>query len=185
MSDSSPTIRRKPRRKAPVIRTSQDSPVQPQSKKAVPPSPVPAVSQYASEANTAAEAQAVKAASEAQAIASSPTIEFHHIESPPLCRPPKKAISKRQQMLQNPFLDLQAKEDDSGDSVDGTQNSEDDAFVHYYVLPALICILIGLKVISHNVRSLPQASAKSILRYQWLLLRWRPRFVRGEPFQSR
>jgi hypothetical protein len=30
-------------------------------------------------------------------------------------------------MLQNPLLDLQAKEGDSGDSVDGTQNSEDDA----------------------------------------------------------
>ena len=145
MSDSSPSIRRKPRRKAPVIRTSQDSPGQPRSKKAVPPSPAPAVSH----------------------------------------RPKKKAISKRQRMLQNPFLDLQAKEGDSGDSVDGTQNSEDDAFVNHYVLPALTCILIGLKVISHNVRSLPQASAQSILRYRWLLLRWRPRFVRGEPFQSR
>jgi len=167
MSDSSPPVRRKPRHKAPVIRTSQDSPVQPQANRAVPPSPGPPVSKHAAAANTAAEAQA---ASEAQAIASSPgpllvapgssfrgasfrttsfertnqgiarlqatiaaeqrlidPVESHHVASPSLCRPPPKAISKRQQMLQNPLLDLQAKEGDSGDSVDGTQNSEDDA----------------------------------------------------------
>jgi hypothetical protein len=39
MSDSSPTIPRKPRRKAPVITTSQDSPAKHPSKKTVPPSP--------------------------------------------------------------------------------------------------------------------------------------------------
>lgn len=38
-SDSSPTMQRKPRRKAPIITTSQDSPKKPPSKKHVPPSP--------------------------------------------------------------------------------------------------------------------------------------------------
>jgi hypothetical protein len=39
MSDSSPIFQRKPRRKAPKIMTSQDSPMQPPSKRNVPPSP--------------------------------------------------------------------------------------------------------------------------------------------------
>ena len=40
MSDSSPIFQRKPRLKAPIITTSQDSPKSPPSKKPVPPSPV-------------------------------------------------------------------------------------------------------------------------------------------------
>lgn len=35
--------------------------------------------------------------------------------------------SRRQEMLDNPFLDLQAVEGDAGNSVDGSENSEDDA----------------------------------------------------------
>jgi hypothetical protein len=37
-------------------------------------------------------------------------------------------ISRRQQQLTNPFLDLQAKEGEEGDSVSGSENSEDDRY---------------------------------------------------------
>jgi hypothetical protein len=100
MSDSSPSIQRKPRRKAPVITTSQDSPEKPLSKKTVPPSPgVPP--------DTAAASKPKRARKRTGRS--------------------KKKVSRRQQRLLNPLLDLQAVECDScGDSLEGSQNSEDD-----------------------------------------------------------
>ena len=120
MSDSSPSIQRKPRRKAPIITTSQDSPKQRPSKKTVPPSPgvidvfplaVPAGAPAAPD--LAVPLDTVAAPKPKQARKRS-----------------KKKVSRRQQRLRNKFLDLQAREVDScGDSVEGSENSEDDGYV--------------------------------------------------------
>jgi hypothetical protein len=111
MSDSSPVIPCKPRRKAPVITTSQDSPVQPPPKRIVPPSPGPPSFIHGEEA---------------------PPIESEDVVS----QSSGHQQTRRQQMLQNPLFDLQAKEGDSGNSLDGSQNSEDDAFVPHFIVPA-------------------------------------------------
>lgn len=61
--------------------------------------------------------------------------------TPGLAVPPNpkpKKVSRRQRMLRNPFLALQAVECDSdGGSVEGSENSEDDELVLYIVLTAL------------------------------------------------
>jgi hypothetical protein len=124
MSDSSPTIERKPRRKAPVIQTSQDSPVQPQPKRMVPPSPGPPVLMHGEEA---------------------PPIESQDVAS----QSPSQQQTKRQQMLQNPLFDLQAKEGDSGDSVDGTENSEDDAFVSHFIVTLISLVSHHSRFLRH------------------------------------
>ena len=106
------TIRRKP----PVIKTSQDSPEKILSKDTVPPS---------------AGGSALGA----------PAIPSHDVPSTKVTTPKpkralkrpgrsKKQVSRRQQMLENPLLDLLAKECDSdGASVEGSQHSEDDKCV--------------------------------------------------------
>lgn len=178
MSDSSPTIRRKPRRKAPVIMTSQDSPMQRPSKRNVPPSPgVPDVHGVLSASQRAASISKSQSSSAFQqgivplaipsdapaatglAIPLKPKpdpkpkkarkrhVSKHGIvpfavssgapASPGLAvpqnpnpKPKPRKVSRRQRMLQNPLLALQAVECDSdGGSVEGSQNSEDDRFV--------------------------------------------------------
>lgn len=214
MSDSSPTIRRKPRRKAPVIMTSQDSPMQRPSKRIVPPSPgVPDVHGVLSASQRAASISKSQSSSAFQQGIVPLAIPSDAPDAPPVAVPydapaappvavlsdtpaappvavpsdapaatglaiplkpkadpkPKKArkrhvskhgivpfavssgapaspglavpqnpnpkpkprkVSRRQRMLQNPLLALQAVECDSdGGSVEGSQNSEDDRFV--------------------------------------------------------
>jgi hypothetical protein len=134
MSDSSPTIPRKPRRKAPVITTSQDSPVMHPSKKTVPPSP--GVSVMADVLLASQQAIGPLAASPG-----APAIP-PHADPPDTAAAPKpkrerkktgrskKQVSRRQQRLVNPLLDLQAVECDScGASLEGSENSEDDECV--------------------------------------------------------
>lgn len=120
MSDNSPLFQRKIRRKAPVITTSQDSPVRPPSKKTVPPSPG---------LGSDTSPPTVQPSSD-------PATPSHDVPSPKPKRArkrngrSKKHVSRRQQMLGNIFLDLQAVECDSGGaSVKGSQNSEDDMCV--------------------------------------------------------
>lgn len=183
MSDSSPTIQRKPRRKAPIITTSQDSPKKPPSKKHVPPSPGVCAIVNISPTSQRVDSQSKPPISSAsqqdilpvgvRADDDSPTSRcvsskakspssLHcqegivalgvssaaHENLPQVAAPdsvaadptPKKArkrnsrskkkVSRRQQRLQNKFLDLQAVECDSGGaSVEGSDNSEDDECV--------------------------------------------------------
>ena len=149
MSDSSPTIPRKPRRKAPVITTSQDSPAKHPSKKTVPPSPGVSVM-----------ADVLPASQRVLSLSKSPSPTTSQQAIVPLAVPPvapaipphadpldtaaapkpkrarkntgrsKKRVSRRQQRLVNPLLELQAVECDScGASVERSQNSEDDECV--------------------------------------------------------
>lgn len=194
MSDSSPIIERKPRRKAPKITTSQDSPMQRSSKRNVPPSPgVPeihgvlsashlAASLSKSESSSASHHGFVPLAVSCDASATPPVavpsdaptaaglaVPFNpkpypkpkkarkrHVSqqgivplavssgapsTPRLAVPPNpkpKKVSRRQQMLKNPFLALQAVECDSdGGSLEGSENSNDDRLNQYTVLAAL------------------------------------------------
>lgn len=191
MSDSSPTIQRKPRRKAPIITTSQDSPKRHPSKKHVPPSPGVSANVNISPSSQRVDCQSKPPISSAsqqdilpvgvRADDDSPTSRcvsskakspssLHcqegivalgvssaaHENLPQVAAPdsvaadptPKKArkrnsrskkkVSRRQQRLQNKFLDLQAVECDSGGaSVEGSENSEDDEYVppHFSICP--------------------------------------------------
>jgi hypothetical protein len=120
MSDSSPTFQRKPRRKAPVITTSQDSPPK---KKTVPPSPD--VHDYASQ-----------------------SVPLHSVAAGGSTKKDsRRQQSRRQQRLQNPLLDLQAVECDSdGASVEGSDNSEDDKCVPNS-LPPTPTVLAALMIL--------------------------------------
>ena len=149
MSDSSPTIPRKPRRKAPVITTSQDSPAKHPSKKTVPPSPgvsvmadvLPASQRVLSLSKSPSPTTSQQAIGPLAASPGAPAIP-PHADPPDTAAAPKpkrerkktgrskKQVSRRQQRLVNPLLDLQAVECDScGASVVGSENSEDDECV--------------------------------------------------------
>lgn len=149
MSDSSPTIPRKPRRKAPVITTSQDSPAKHPSKKIVPPSPgvsvmadvLPASQRVLSLSKSPSPTTSQQAIGPLAASPGAPAIP-PHADPPDTAAAPKpkrerkktgrskKQVSRRQQRLVNPLLDLQAVECDScGASVEGSENSEDDECV--------------------------------------------------------
>lgn len=149
MSDSSPTIPRKPRRKAPVITTSQDSPAKHPSKKTVPPSPgvsvmadvLPASQRVLSLSKSPSPTTSQQAIGPLAASPGAPAIP-PHADPPDTAAAPKpkrerkktgrskKQVSRRQQRLVNPLLDLQAVECDScGASVEGSENSEDDECV--------------------------------------------------------
>lgn len=191
-SDSSPTMQRKPRRKAPIITTSQDSPKKPPSKKHVPPSPgvssnvnispssqrvdcqskppissasqqeIPPLGVRVDDASPHSQRVASKAKSPSSLSSQQGIVALvgvgpsgAHDNSPQAAAPdsvaapmPKKArnrnsrskkkVSRRQQRLQNKFLDLQAVECDSGGaSVEGSENSEDDEYVppHFSTCP--------------------------------------------------
>jgi len=148
MSDSSPTIQRKPRRKAPIITTSQDSPKHRPSKKTVPQSPgvqIDLVLPASHRAESPSKSQSSSASQQGIVPVAVPSgapatpgiaVPLDTVAAPK----PKKAtkrngrskkkVSRRQQLLQNPFLDHQAVECDSGGaSVEGSQNSEDDECV--------------------------------------------------------
>ena len=146
MSDSSPSIQRKPRRKAPIITTSQDSPKQRPSKKTVPPSPgvidvfplaVPAGAPAAPDLAVPLSASpkgvvplAVPAGAPAAPDLAVPLDTVAAPKPKQARKRSKKKVSRRQQRLGNKFLDLQAREVDScGDSVEGSENSEDDGYV--------------------------------------------------------
>lgn len=154
MSDSSPLFQRKIRRKAPVITTSQDSPVRPRSKKTVPPSPgdkvsdtsPPTVPPSPGHFKSPSSAPATPSHDVPPAVppspghftspSSDPATPSHDVPSPKPKRArkrngrSKKHVSRRQQMLGHIFLDLQAVECDScGASVERSQNSEDDECV--------------------------------------------------------
>jgi len=149
MSDSSPTIPRKPRRKAPVITTSQDSPAKHPSKKTVPPSPgvsvmadvLPASQRVLSLSKSPSPTTSQQAIGPLAASPGAPAIP-PHADPPDTAAAPKPKrerkktgrsktqVSRRQQRLVNPLLDLQAVECDScGASVEGSENSEDDECV--------------------------------------------------------
>jgi hypothetical protein len=207
MSDSSPNIQRQPRRRAPKITTSQDSPMQRPSKRNVPPSPgVPDIDGVLSASQRAASLSRSQSSSTSQQGIVPLAVPSDAPDAPPVSDPsdapaalpvadpsdtpaapdlaiplnpknpkpnpkPKKArkrhvskqgivplalssgapatpglavphnpnpdpepkpkkVSRRQQMLQNPLLALQAVESDSdGGSVEGSENSEDDRLV--------------------------------------------------------
>lgn len=148
MSDSSPTIPRKPRRKAPVITTSQDSPAKHPSKKTVPPSPgvsvmadvLPASQRVLSLSKSPSPTTSQQAIGPLAASPGAPAIPPRRSSRHRCCSETKrerkktgrskKQVSRRQQRLVNPLLDLQAVECDScGASVVGSENSEDDECV--------------------------------------------------------
>ena len=130
MSDSSPLFQRKIRRKAPVITTSQDSPVRPRSKKTVPPSPgdkvsdtsPPTVPPSPGHFKSPSSAPATPSHDVPPAVppspghftspSSDPATPSHDVPSPKPKRArkrngrSKKHVSRRQQMLRNPLLDL-------------------------------------------------------------------------------
>ena len=179
MSDSSPTIQRKPRRKAPIITTSQDSPKQRPSKKTVPPSPsvqIDGVLPTSHRAASPSKSQSSSASQQGNVPLAFPSgapatpglaVPLDTVAAPK----PKKAskrngrskkkVSRRQQLLQNPFLDLQAVECDSdGDSVQGSQNSEDDECVPPH------CSSCSFNFNSLNSHSMHfQASYGSVIRH--------------------
>ena len=219
MSDSSPTIQRKPRRKAPIITTSQDSPKQRPSKKTVPPSPsvqIDGVLPTSHRAASPSKSQSSSASQQGNVPLAFPSgapatpglavpLDTVAAPKPKKCRKrnvsqqaivplavhagapatpglavpldtvaapkPKKAskrngrskkkVSRRQQLLQNPFLDLQAVECDSdGDSVQGSQNSEDDECVPPH------CSSCSFNFNSLNSHSMHfQASYGSVIRH--------------------
>ena len=214
MSDSSPTVQRNPRRKAPKITTSQDSPLQRPSKKNVPPSPgVPAIDGVLPASQGAASQSKYQSSSASQqgivplavpsgdpaaiVLAVPPNSEpdpkpkkvrkrkvsqkgivplavpsgahdIHGLAVPPnpTSNPkPKKArkrnpVSRRQQMMQNPFLALQAVECNSnGDSVTGSDNSQDDKL-------ALSSIILLQHIPSHPPSSFPHPPSFFIIILQ-------------------
>ena len=134
MSDNdSPILRRggRNRGKAPVI--SPDSQSQRPSKLAVPPSPgnpallalplsPPALLSPGTPAVLPSPVSSAVSASVSSDDGSS-SVSSSSVEARPVGR-----ASRRQRMLKNRFLDLQAKEGKEGSSVDGSSNSDDDQY---------------------------------------------------------
>jgi hypothetical protein len=155
MSDTSPPIQRQIRRKAPVITTSQDSPERPPYKSTVPPSAggsalddvLPSSQCVSSPFKSPSSSSSQQGLDPLATPSGAPATPSHEVPSttvatpkPKRTRRSKRQVSRRQQMLKNPFLDLQAVEcDSSGASVEGSQNSEDDRCVpaHPPPVPAL------------------------------------------------
>jgi hypothetical protein len=136
--DDSPILRRggRNRGKAPVI--SPDSQSQRPSKFAVPPSPGNS-SLLASTLSSPAGTPAVLLLPVSAAVSASASSDDGSVSlssSSDQARPAGR-VSRRQRMLKNRFLDLQAKEGREGSSVDGSSNSDDD---QYCFLASRLCI---------------------------------------------
>ena len=116
-SDSPPPKGRKPLPTPPILTPSPGSDarsVGARVKRAVPPSPGSGVPSVDSEESSLIEADS--------------PVSRQDLPRRLQRREQRIQTSRRQQQLTNPFLDLQAKEGEEGDSVSGSENSEDDRY---------------------------------------------------------
>jgi hypothetical protein len=124
-SDSPPPKGRKPLPKPPIFTPSPDSDaraVGARIKRPVPPSPGSAVPPSPESAAPSADSD------ESSLIEADSPVSREDLARQLQRREQRIQISRRQQQLTNPFLDLQAKEGEEGDSVSGSENSEDDRY---------------------------------------------------------
>jgi len=135
--DDSPILRRggRNRGKAPVIAPSPDSQPQRPSKVAVPPSPndpaflsLPLSSNVPPSPVSSAVSSCDSSSDHPSPVSSAVTPSVCSRDHSSVEARPARRASRRQLMLDNPFLDHQAKEGNEGSSVHGSSNSEDDQY---------------------------------------------------------
>lgn len=197
--DDSPILRRggRNRGRAPVIAPSPDSQSQRPSKFAVPPPPddpaflplplssnVPPspVSSAVTPSVCSREHSSVEANVETSSsdypspVSSALTPSVCSRENSSVEARPARRASRRQLMLDNPFLDHQAKEGNEGSSVHGSSNSEDDQYCTHFLIISCACIVTNTPCCS----DLPNESYVTDGEAPVLFLFWAPDIFPGQ-----